>query len=614
MKGVHYRIDGKIDAGVLKEIPEEMELKVYAVRERRVLGTSKIELDGSYSIRYKYQIHREQDSERKHAMGPYLIAGPDLPGDTILKHKFPAVFLPPENFKMKEDALHATIGQNIANQIINKEIIVAYLKPWWKLHSYEWRPCLELLACSRIESGLCYDQEPLSNMHVRIYQRRFPRLWLTGSTPREYTVLVSEGDTDSFGYYRDSETYYLPWILLWRNLGYIVEVGQIIDGAFVSLYKEPYSEIPNDICQRILIEKTQVITPESPEGLLTGNTFKLTRIGNIPVGYINQNSASPFHGYANTLTAADSATLPVIDSAFYSTLKLYANIGAGILNTVKYYRIKYAYEANGTHIESYLQAPFYNTRETTDEERPVYGPYKTEFMGPTGGYYTYPNPYDLAADKQWVYKGLIMVLNTATLPLPYGKFTLTLEPLDAGKNPVAVDNPADLACTILVDNTGPAGSLGDIIGPGEQTVPACGFLTLPSVGSRAATCYGSPATRNVVQGEISVPFSATDEHGNIHSIVLSAEFGCNESYVVVNSSNSPTAGCGGAAEYQDYNDVPNAQRPDWHGRSDYCGARDGTWDECAYQFRLWIYKRLTNGEVAYPRWEFTKHITIMHSS
>lgn len=617
MKEANYKIDGKLDPKVLKEIPKELGLKIYAVRDRRVLGSSPIERDGSFSIKYKYEIY-EKD-EKRLAIGPSLIVGPDLPGDAILKGKFPMAFLPPEEFKEKEGECSGTVPTKVIDKVISKAIIDKWWIPWWKTYCYEWRPCVQVLACSKIQGGLCYGEQPLTNVRVRIYEVRWPMLVPVGKEPQRYTELVAEGDTDQFGYFRPKikickKLFLIPFYTV---SGYIVEVGQIIDGMFNSIYRDPEDQLRDlvtDLCEEVYIEEWKVVKPEPPEGLLTGNTFKLTRIGNIPVGYINQLQTSPFHGYANSMAATDSATLKVIDSGFYGTIKLFANIGAGIVNTVKYYRIKYSYEIDGTTVESYVQVPFSNLRESTDVEKPTFGPYKTEFMGPTdSNIYTYPNPYDLAVDKQWVYKGLIMVLNTATLPLPHMKYTFTVEPLDTSKNPVSVTNPSDLTCTILVDNTAPTGSIGDIIGPGGQLVTACGFLKLPFARTETRTCDGATYTRNVIHGKISVPFGAQDGYGHLKSIVLKAHFGdskCDTPVTLVDSGKKPAIGCNGTLEYQDYNDVPSVQRPIWSGRSDYCASSDQDWDECAYQFRLTIFKRVTNGEVAYPWWSITKHITI----
>lgn len=633
IKKSNYKIDGKIDPKVLKEVPEELGLRIYAVRDRRVLGSSPIGRDGSFSIEYKYEIYAKD--RKRLAIGPYLIAGPDLPRDAILREKIPRVFLPPKEFKKKEGKWCGTVPRKVVGKIISKSIIDKIVLPWRKTYCYQWRPCVHVLACSKIEDGLCYNEQPLTNVRVRIYEVLLRILTLPFGSERKgqkYTKLVAEGDTDQFGYFRPQMTIckrfsVFPYYDYYKKLGYIVEVGQIIDGMFNAIYKDLEDQprdLKTDLCEEIYIDKTKVVIPEIPEGLLTGNTFKITRIGDIPVGYIDQDPTSPFHGYANSMDATDNGTLKVIDSAFYGTIKLFANIGAGIVNQVKYYRIKCSYKIDDHIVYSDIQVPFDNLRETTDEEEPTFGPYKTEHLGPTdSNIYTYPNPYDLAVDKQWVYKGQIMVLNTATLPLPYGKYTFTLEPLDVNKNPIAVDSPDELSCTILVDNTSPTGSIGDIIGL-SGTAAACGFLKLTPAVSYVA-CDGN--TRGRVSGRITVPFSAQDGHGNIQRIVLAAHFGdvCDTKrpasekspVTLVGPGKEPevsvtpgSLGCGGTLEYQNYNAVPSAQRPNWSGRSHYCASLDRIWDVCAYQFRLTIFKRVTNGKVGYPGWSFAKHITI----
>ncbi|MCD4702810.1 MAG: hypothetical protein K8R64_00660 [Methanosarcinaceae archaeon] len=619
-KGADYKIDGKVDPKLLKELPEGLALRAYAVRDRRVLGSSPIEDDGSFNIKYKYGIYEKND--KRLAIGPSLVIGPNLPEDEILKEKFPFAFMPPEKFKETKGEWFGTVPAKTTKEMLSPSVLERFIQPWWKIYCHEWRPCLEILSCSSISGGLCYNQHPLPDVRVRIYEVRWPMLIRFGTKAKKYTTLVAEGDTDEFGYFRTHKTICKKptMVPFFTTLGYIVEVGQVIDGMFHSIYRDPddqLRDLKNDLCEEVHIEESEIIEPEGAEGLLTGDTFKLTRIGNIPVGYINQDPTSSFHGYANSSLATDSATLKVVDSAFYRGIKIYANIGAGIVNTVKFYRIKCSYEVEGILVENYVQVPFYNLRESTPAEKPISGPYKTEYMGPTDSTYAYPNPYEMAVDKQWVYKGLIMKLDTRTLPLPYGKFTFAVEVLDAAKNPVTVDDPDDLACTILVDNTPPTGAIADIIGP-SGSAAACGFLKLPDFGTYTA-CDGN--TRKQVNGRITVPFSAQDEHDNIYKLTLGAHFGdvCDAPVTLVGPGQPPeismtpgATGCGGTSEYRIYSDVPAVQHPNWDGDEDYCASKDKVWDECAYQFRLTIHKRLTNGEIKYPWWNFTKHITITH--
>jgi hypothetical protein len=656
MKEENYRIDGKADPKILQELPKELRLRVYAVRDRRVLGSSPIARDGSFTIKYKYEVFVK--GEKRLAIGPSLVAGPDLPGDAILKTKSPAVFLQPEQFAEKEGEWRSTVPAATIDKIISKSTLEEVIVPWWEVSSFEWRPCVQVWACSKIEAGLCQDQQPLENALVRIYQLR---QWtgigvyhghpvgVTAPPPlapgTKYKVLMAEGDTDVSGCFkittRISRIFYG-----YTPLGYLVEVDQKINGMFNLIYRDPDDqphELASDVCYQVYVDESKVNVVNPPPnkytGPTTGNTFELTHIGDIPVNYIDN------RGYANT---PSPSTPPVpeglVDCAFYDTINIYANIGWGIKDTVRYYRIRYSYEqADGTVIDSYLRVPFDNLRESTPAERQTYGPYVTKSMRqaePNTDIYEYPNPYDPDPEKNWVFKGLVMVLDTATLPSPVkdGKFTFALEALDNNMKPFAhqspnpnlnLDNPDnERKCTIVVDNTAPIGSIGQIIGRAPSgstsTAVACGFLTLDPAGSEMS-CTVPPTIRQKVSGEISVPFSAEDALGHIQSLLLQAHFGdvCDSPVTLVGDGRKPTVGYGGPTEYQNYNDVlanpgPSGQPPFWWGRGDlgYCGSLfKPDWHECAYQFRLTIYKRVTNGERSgtYPWWDFEKHITITHT-
>ncbi|NCA71968.1 MAG: hypothetical protein EOM91_18195 [Sphingobacteriia bacterium] len=225
--------------------------------------------------------------------------------------------------------------------------------------------------------------------------------------------------------------------------------------------------------------------------------------------------------------------------------------------------------------------------------------------GPDGNrnVYAYPNPYDLALDAQWVYKGLIMVYDTNGLPLKQGRFRLTIEPLDNAMTPVSVVNPADLSCTIMIDNTAPSVTIGEIAGP-YGTAPACGFLNLDQNGTYLA-CDGLPRIK--LAGMVTVPFTVNDPERHIWQILVVADYGdvCDTAITMQTLS------------YTDTSLVPTSQRPSWQGGS-YSASSNGRsvgdsfcWDQCAHEFSVDVYKRVTNGEHAHYHWIFTKHVTLM---
>jgi hypothetical protein len=621
-KKADYIITGKIDPRKLDEIPDKTRVRVYAIRDRKIIGSGLVQRDGTFTIQYAYDIY--EAVKEKRPIGTYLTIGPDVPEDGIFGERFPRAFLPAKAFQEKEQKFSAEVSHEVIDAAFKSQFII----DWFKKYCTVWNPCIQVLTCSRIEDTLCYGEKDLPDARVRIYAVRQRLIYPIGLGPGTYTVLVAEGDTDSSGRFWHEETicryrYILPF---YRTLGYRVEVGQIVDGAFNQIYIDPVDELrtlESGLCEEIYINEEDVVTPTEAEGPLTGDTFKLTRIGNIPVGYIEQDDTSAFYGYANSTIATDSATLKVHDSAFCRTIKMFANIGSGLLsgpNEVQHYRLKVSYESEGATVETYVTVPFRALRESTAAEKPTAGPYVTETMGPIVGpsgernVYTYPNPYDLASDKQWVYKGLIMVFNTRTLPLYHGTFTFTVEPLDSAMNPVTVTNPAELSCTILVDNTAPTASIGDIVGPYGQAA-ACGFLEL-DLDNTYTACDGN--TRKQLNGTVTVPHTVSDEHENLWQISVGADYGdvC-DLLTVMQTLN-----------YTDTATVPIAQRPHWGGGS-YAASSTGKkstndkwgnpipgsklnrWDQCAYQFRLRVHKRVTNGEHKYYHWDFTKHITIM---
>lgn len=624
MQTSNYKVTGKIDPKQLEDIPEKANLTAYVMRDRKLLGSAPVQEDGTFSVEYAYEVYSEEDKIQP--LGVQLTFAPIVPDDSIVNEKFKKSFLPSGDFKSEGEMFYAEASKAVIESAFEREFII----DWFRKICITRDPCVQVLTCSSIESGVCYHEKDLANARVRIHEVRQSLLlgpWPTPNPP--YTVLVDEGDTDSSGRYWAEWTichyrYIFPFYI---TLGYRVEVGQIIDGAFQQIYMDPEDELrdlPNGVCSEVYIPETDVIQPTDPEGELTGSTFKLTRIGNIPVGYIEQNAASDFYGFANSSSATDSATLKVTDSAIGRTIKLFANIGAGLLsgsNEMRYYRLKYSYESDGTTYENYFTIPFRNLREATDAEKPITGPYVTENLGPIVGpdsqrnVYEYPNPYDLTVDKQWVYKGLIMVINTRSLPLTHGRFTITIEPLKADMSELTseITNPQDLSFTMMVDNTAPTVSIDNIGGPYGSTV-ACGFLDL-DFNSNYTACDGH--TRKQLTGTVTVPYSVNDNQGNLWKLRVFADYGD----VCDRRLNMQTV------DYTDTTIVPVSQRPSWSGGSFTAsstgknsttdvngnpipGSQLNTWDQCAYQFTVRVSKRVSNGEHAYYAWDFEKHITL----
>ena len=612
MNKSNYKIQGRIASETIKAVPGNMPVKIYAFRDRKVLGSSLASENGCFCIEYQYEIYTQ--GEQRLPLGVYLAVAPDLPDGRILKENFPKVFLPNEAFKETEGYWTATVPETTTALMISRPILDTFWEQWLKAMYREWRPWVRVIDAR---------DNYLKNGHVRIYEPRtsFYPFNLDGKPNPAYMVLVAEGNTDQFGNFKTTKTV-LRFPKLYLSNGYLVEVSQCVNGESTILFKDSESkprELNNDVCEDIHLPSV-ISSPLSSAGPLTGKVFNITHIGYIPVKCIQND------GYATTKnsSAADDASIPITDTAFYGTLKLYANIGQEIRDSVKYYSISYKVDDDPNSYD--ILTPFNNLRESTSTEQDSFGPYRTEFMGPQDGkYYEYPNPYDDKEEKNWVYKGLLLVLDTTKLPKPYGLYTFTVDLFteDLNGNKISIPNldtlNSRLSVTMLVDNTAPTGSIKDIIGPDNLPVAACGSLLLPKTSEMIGydPCLKT-YSRTLLNGAITVNFGAQDGHGNIQRIELYANFGCNEQYKLVTYGENPTNG------YQNYDQVPsdgddpnNPHKKWFGGREDYCKTRNGEWHECAYEFLLTIYKRVTNGEnidpygnAEYPWWNFTKHITI----
>lgn len=628
MEKSNYKITGQLKADQIKDIPEKAELTAYAIRDRKLIGTGAVNKDGKFSIEYNYDTYGE--GEKRQALGIQLTFAPKIPDDNIINEKFKYGFIPAKEFKEQKNVFVTTASADIISAAFDGPFII----DWFARICVTRTPCIQVLSCTSIEGDLCYGEKDVKGARVKIYEIRTPSLIPFGITPVETPVLVAEGTTDSSGRFHAewSSCHYRYMIPLYFVRGYRVEVGQIIDGGYHQIYTDPTDvlrDLIDDICEEVYVDRNSLEEGVEAEGELTGDVFKLTRIGNIPVGYIEQNSSSAFYGYADSSGATDSATLKVKDTAIGRTIKLFANIGAGLLsgaNQMGYFRLKYSYSIGGSTYEDYFKMRFRNLREATIAEEPVTGPYVTEDLGPVAGpdsqvnVYAYPNPYDLAVDKQWIYKGLISVINTRQLPVNNGLITVTIEPLKNDMTPYPagfITTPDDLSFTMMIDNTSPTVNIGSVTGPYGSAV-ACGFLDL-NLHNTYTACDGN--TRKQLSGSVSLPYSVSDLTENLWQLKVTAEYGdvCDRSILMQTVSYTSTSV------------VPLASRPDWSGGSFtatslgkthttdvWGGAIPGSllnkWDQCAYQFTVRVHKRVSNGEHGYYWWDFSKHITLKDHS
>ena len=449
----------------------------------------------------------------------------------------------------------------------------------------------------------CYNKEPLSSADAEVYVR----------LSKDYNIIGENIPLDINGRFEYTQVWYSAFTLV-ASIPFSarIEVYQKTPDGEHSLYAGDHSFFDNQ-ASTIFIDrdKVEIIPTHDPPTPSAGHYFGFERVGNIPVECIFKPTdpdlpSDEFIGYVDSSgdklgTILGSADLKLKDYAFGGTLHLYANIGEGYGKQliggvdmsqipIKYFRIKYDYEnpETGEKVNNeYISNTFMNTKN-------IVGGISTEFMGPLHNHpgtgapipptFVYPNPYETDTDKDWKYRGLIYVLNTLALPRNYGKYTFTIEPLDANMNPIQppVANQADCKLILLIDNNHQAltGEIEDILRfDGTGTGP-CGFLDLK----------GMQATQS---SEIKVKYTINDFHGNLLYYRIRARYGKDKeiNFVTKSYSRSGTS-------------------PHWKGVWHDLVAKGEVWQQCAYEFELGVHRRITNGFTSLCWKEFTYHITI----
>lgn len=582
-----YIIRGKIKKEDLEELPDVLPVMAYAARDRRVLGSAPVNEDGSFEIKYGYKF----SGKEKKPIGVYLIIGPKLPGDQILKTKFERVFLSSKGFKRASPRYMYEFEEAIALSETNKRKyekgVLEFATPF--TYNGYIRTCSPLTEDAGHPCPLgCGNLGTLSTSEHHVYVRIFHEDNLIGND-----ILVSDGSESEesiSGGFRVTEIipglWLFPPFLSYRRPA-LVEVYQKIGGSTYMLYSGNHG-FEHDHPQFICIDRDEVEIIEIPEleGPGVGNSFGFTHVGNISVDYINQST-----GYADSSGATDGVTHPVKDFAFFGKLDLYANIGDELQVddltgdcTIQYIRVKYEHLDTGT--EGYIQTPFGNAREPREGEgdediTETMGPLPLSETGGMVGMYRYANPYDTIND--WVFKGVLMVLKPSSLPFNYGKYRLTVEAYGPDMAEVGIATPEnnDFAegFNLLIDNDKSAltGDIKDIEGTGD-----CGFLDRMGI---IDPTFG-----------ITVEFDITNSRKNLRDFKLTAHWGKN---------------CAKELERGEYPTYLGIIPPEWDGERGIETTKHCAWVDCAHQFRLEARRRVTNG-YSDETWRevSTKHITI----
>jgi hypothetical protein len=338
----------------------------------------------------------------------------------------------------------------------------------------------------------------------------------------------------------------------------------------------------------------------------TGDKFLFTRVGNIGTKDISQNG----YAYDNAVMSPPPKTADS-DAPFGGTLWIGAWFGTGLTTAplgAKYYKMQWApgLQAAGgvgpwTDVTDHLSNSYFNF--TTEN-------WVTQSMGPTtvGGVtdlYQLPND---PGNIPWSFPDLIAQLDTALLP--NGPITLRVIGYTGAAVPQIVGNgtlatwlsyvdPAFGSLKLQVDNTPPTSAIINGLKFNGTGVGACATVTLNST-----TDY------------LEVDFGASDNLGHLGGYTLDAIWGANN-YVM--PPPTPPQPPPWNPAYDNYSAHVSASHQ-WTGSStlatryygnQYSSAEMGP---CAYDFRLQVSKRTTNGYgLVYTGYEYDFTVTVARS-
>ncbi|RZB31432.1 MAG: hypothetical protein SRB1_01810, partial [Desulfobacteraceae bacterium Eth-SRB1] len=269
-----YIIKGMIKKEDLGKLPDVLPVMVYAARDRRVLGSAPVNEDGSFEIKYKYKV----SGREKKPIGAYLIIGPKLPGDQILKTKLERKFLSSKGFKRASPRYKYEFEEAIPISKKDKRIYAGTIMEFASGFTYMGyiRTCLPLIEDAGHPCPLgCVNPGTLSTSEHRAYVRISREDNIIGDD-----ILVSDGSESEESLSGEfSVTEIIPGLWIFP-LGYtaLVEVYQKIGGITNTLYSGNH-RFEHNYPQYICIDRDEVEIIEIPEleGLGVGNSFGFTR-------------------------------------------------------------------------------------------------------------------------------------------------------------------------------------------------------------------------------------------------------------------------------------------------------------------------------------------------
>jgi hypothetical protein len=396
----------------------------------------------------------------------------------------------------------------------------------------------------------------------------------------------------------------------------ILRVSQTVGGTTTYIYGEnPATDTRwaiADVVNVTLKASGNVVTSHPPlTPMPTGDEFLFTRVGNIVTGSISQTNG---YAYDNEAPPPYPYSTQDSDMPFGGTLSIGGWFGAGLTTPplgAQYYKVQWTpaiQAATGpgpwTDVTDPLSNSWYDFSNHT---------WVTQSMGPmtVGGVGGISNLYQLPnnpASIPWAFPDLLAQLDTTILPT--GPVTLRAIGYTGAAVPGIVGDgtlatwlssyvdPAFGSLKLQIDNTPPGSAVITGININGSSVPACAPANLGS----SPTDY------------LEIEFGASDPLGHLRDYAVDAIWGANN-YVMP----PPSSGPGWNPAYDNYSAHIDGSHQ-WVGSatltaryygSQYNSAEMGP---CAYDFRLGLNKRTTNGYgLIYTGYEYNFTITLTRS-
>jgi hypothetical protein len=394
----------------------------------------------------------------------------------------------------------------------------------------------------------------------------------------------------------------------------IFRFTQNIGGSIEIIYEEDHSEIHWNVADgdsiyfEIISELAVCSNPAISSGSIPNNMlFLFTRIGNHETADIDcKGSNSSSEGYYRPRKSPYSFTGMDTDKPFGRTLDLFGWFGK--LCQIAYYKIQFSTDGGSswTDVETPLPNKWYDTSDTN----PLNWQWVSEDMGPVsegGQDNLYKIPFFVRPDTPWSYLDRVARFNS-TLATD-GLCRLRIIGFKWSGSTLMPATSSDL----LVDV-----NYGEIVLQIDNSPPIVEILDLRLNNISREVCeilnFG-----NLSSDVIEVDLRVFDQRGHLRNYVLEAMYGHN--CFVTPRPSKPTSPDNASDNY-DNNATTN---PLWQGNLSYTvkyiGSSYGTspttpcttgvMPTCAYQFRLSVSKRTTNGYgLVYYGVEDTWHVTI----